>query len=103
MVALSNFKKGLILGILESANKPIADGGYYFPDQETMKLGYLLSHYGSIISLVASFLVLTNCGLYIPFGEGKWIWQKKANNSVEDGAKKETLTPVEKISVNQKN
>lgn len=99
MHALSNYQKGIINGILDSAKIPIDQGGYYFPEQEIMKLGYSLSQYGGIITIASSCLVLTNCGLYIPFGDGKWIWQRTTDISpIQNDVDTWNFQQLEKVS-----
>lgn len=82
MQAISNYKKSVVIMMTSAAT---GSGGFYDSDKETMKLGYSLAQYGAYVAFATCFLVLVNCGLYIPYGEGKWIWQKKV--APAEGAK----------------
>lgn len=42
-----------------------------------MLIGYNLAKFGGVLTIIGSVIILLYISLYIPFGEGKWIWQKK--------------------------
>lgn len=42
-----------------------------------MEIGFYLAKSSSLLMIVASALMTVFIGLYVPFGEGKWIWQTK--------------------------
>ncbi|VDH97754.1 Hypothetical predicted protein [Mytilus galloprovincialis] len=69
--AVKDYENG-IYGAVAKRSRP-----YYFPEKENMEIGYNLAMYSAIMTIVASVLIIVYIGLYIPFGEGKWIWQKK--------------------------
>ncbi|VDI11683.1 uncharacterized protein LOC143054270 [Mytilus galloprovincialis] len=69
--AIKDYENG-IYGAVAKRSRP-----YYFPEKENMEIGYNLAMYSAIMTIVASVLIIVYIGLYIPFGEGKWIWQKK--------------------------
>ena len=48
----------------------------YKPDKEVMRLGYSLASYSAIMTFLGCALIIVNVGLFIPFGDGKWIWKK---------------------------
>ncbi|CAC5388047.1 unnamed protein product [Mytilus coruscus] len=77
--AISEYKRGIpeaISLIARSLNDPV--NRYYFPEKEEMQVGYNLAKYSAVTTIICCALILGNIGLYIPFGEGKWIWQKKS-------------------------
>ncbi|CAC5388048.1 unnamed protein product [Mytilus coruscus] len=71
--AINDYENG-ISGAIAKRSRP-----YYFPEKENMGIGYNLAKYSAIMTIVASTLIIVYIGLYIPFGEEKWIWQKKTN------------------------
>ena len=40
-----------------------------------MKLGYYLAQYSGITTIAASSVILIDCGIYLIYGDGKWIWK----------------------------
>lgn len=49
----------------------------YSVDQEDMQIGYSLAKYSAVITIIGCGLIFANIALFIPLGDGKWIWQKK--------------------------
>lgn len=86
--AIKDYENG-IYGAVAKRSRP-----YYFPEKENMEIGYNLAMYSAIMTIVASVLIIVYIGLYIPFGEGKWIWQKKTIilPDIEKSVPKETKT-----------
>ena len=72
--AISHYKDGMIGAILKTS----VEYGIYKNEKDHMKMGYNLAKYSAIISLIACGLILANICLYIPVGDGKWIWQRNA-------------------------
>ncbi|VDH97753.1 Hypothetical predicted protein [Mytilus galloprovincialis] len=77
--AIGDYKIGIPEALSEKA-RSLTDpvNRYYFPEKEDMQVGYNLAKYSAITTIIGCAFILGNIGLYIPFGEGKWIWQKKA-------------------------
>ena len=67
------------MAILPTAIKPTDPNvpSYYYPEKEQMKMGFNLAVYGEVATFAGCGLIIVNIGLYIPFGDGKWIWQRK--------------------------
>ena len=70
--SISQYKGGIIEGILPS----YVNQKQYKPDKEVMRLGYSLASYSAIMTFLGCALIIVNVGLFIPFGDGKWIWEK---------------------------
>lgn len=56
---------------------------YYFPENENMEIGFYLAKCSALLMIVASVLMTVFIGLYVPFGEGKWIWQTKIDTLLD--------------------
>ncbi|CAC5395244.1 unnamed protein product [Mytilus coruscus] len=76
--------------IARSLNDP--DNRYYYPEKEEMQVGYNLAKYSAVTTIIGCALILGNIGLYIPFGEGKWIWQKKTEVIPDTERRSENFT-----------
>jgi hypothetical protein len=79
--------------------KTSVEYGLYKSEKDHMKMGYNLAKYSAIITLIACSLILANICLYIPFGDGKWIWQRNAvvipdpeNNNLEKTQDSKVIT-----------
>ncbi|XP_063405898.1 uncharacterized protein LOC134689859 [Mytilus trossulus] len=51
----------------------------YFVEKEDMQIGHSLAKYSAVITIIGCVLIFANIALFIPLGEGKWIWQKKTD------------------------
>lgn len=50
----------------------------YTISDEQFLLGYSVTSYSGIINMVGAALLAINIGLYVPFGDGKWIWRTES-------------------------
>ena len=50
----------------------------YTKSDEQFLLGYSVTSYSGIINMVGAALLAINIGLYVPFGDGKWIWRTES-------------------------
>ncbi|CAC5374944.1 unnamed protein product [Mytilus coruscus] len=71
--ATTDYKNGLSDAIASSV-KP-----FYHSKKEKMLIGYNLAKFGAILTIIGSIFILLIISLYIPFGDGKWIWQNKTD------------------------
>ncbi|VDI11681.1 Hypothetical predicted protein [Mytilus galloprovincialis] len=71
MNATGDYKNGLSDAISSNV-KP-----FYNSKKEKMLIGYNLAKFGAVLMILGSVFILLYISLYIPFGDGKWIWQKK--------------------------
>ncbi|VDI11684.1 Hypothetical predicted protein [Mytilus galloprovincialis] len=51
----------------------------YYVEKEDMQIGHHLAKYSAVITIIGCALIFANIALFIPLGEGKWIWQKKTD------------------------
>ncbi|XP_076084919.1 uncharacterized protein LOC143055636 [Mytilus galloprovincialis] len=77
--AIGEYRRGIPEAISEKA-RSLYDlaNRYYFPEKEEMQVGYNLAKYSAVTTILGCAFILGYICLYIPFGEGKWIWQKKS-------------------------
>ena len=85
--SVGKYKGGIIEGILPT-RKVTKE---YKPDKEVMRLGYNLATYSAIMTFLGCGLIIVNVGLFIPFGNGKWIWEK---NTIGNSNQQKT-TPLQ--------
>ncbi|XP_076084317.1 uncharacterized protein LOC143055057 [Mytilus galloprovincialis] len=90
--AINDYGHG-IPGAIAKRSRP-----YYFPEKENMEIGYNLAKYSALMTIIASALTVAFIGLYIPFGEGKWIWQKKTNVQPDTERKDPPKTNIESVT-----
>ncbi|CAG2246427.1 unnamed protein product [Mytilus edulis] len=69
--ATGEYVKGLPGAISLSA------AAYYHVEKEDMQIGHHLAKYSAVITIIGCVLIFANIALFIPLGEGKWIWQKR--------------------------
>lgn len=70
---------------------------FYDPDKEEMQVGYNLAKYSAVTTIIGCAFIFGNIGLYIPYGEGKWIWQKKTEVLPETKKCPKQLTETKKL------
>lgn len=102
LIATEEYIKGIPSGISVAASTD------YFVEKEDMQIGYNLAKYAAVLTMTGCGLVVADIALYIPFGEGKWIWQKKTNfiqdtgKPLQEGCRKSTNKNIPKQSVTNK-